>query len=82
MTAFEAPGITTHAWSRAEWVEATMPTWRTLVEPVAEGVGRAVGDAMRTQLQELGEGGLPEGSSLPGMDPRRCSARWSRCWPR
>ena len=51
VTAFEAPGITTHAWSRAEWVEATMPTWRTLVEPVAEGVGRAVGDAMRAQLQ-------------------------------
>jgi putative hydrolase len=70
VTAFEAPGVTTHAWSRAEWVEATMPTWRTLVEPVAEGVGRAVGDAMRTQLQELGEGGgLPEGMLPPGMDP-------------
>ena len=69
VTAFEAPGITTHAWSRAEWVEATMPTWRTLVEPVAEGVGRAVGDAMRTQLQQLGEGGLPEGMLPAGMDP-------------
>ncbi|NYG06174.1 putative hydrolase [Phycicoccus badiiscoriae] len=69
VTAFEAPGITTHAWSRAEWVEATMPTWRTLVEPVAEGVGRAVGDAMRTQLQQLGEGGLPEGILPAGVDP-------------
>ncbi|WP_241668343.1 zinc-dependent metalloprotease [Pedococcus bigeumensis] len=69
VTAFEAPGITTHAWSRAEWVEATMPMWRTLVEPVAEGVGRAVGDAMRAQLQELGEGGLPEGILPAGMDP-------------
>ena len=69
VTAFEAPGITTHAWSRAEWVEATMPTWRTLVEPVAEGVGRAVGDAMRAQLQQLGEGGLPEGILPAGMDP-------------
>jgi putative hydrolase len=69
VTAFEAPGITTHAWSRAEWVEATMPTWRTLVEPVAEGVGRAVGDAMRTQLQQLGEGGLPEGILPAGIDP-------------
>ncbi|WP_270888409.1 zinc-dependent metalloprotease [Pedococcus sp. 5OH_020] len=69
VTAFEAPGITTHAWSRAEWVEATMPAWRTLVEPVAEGVGRAIGDAMRTQLQQLGEGALPEGLLPAGMDP-------------
>ena len=69
VTAFEAPGISTHAWSRAEWVEATMATWGTLVEPVAEGVGRAVGDAMRTQLQQLGEGGLPEGLLPAGMDP-------------
>ena len=69
VTAFEVPGITTHAWSRAEWVEATMPTWRTLVEPVAEGVGRAVGDAMRTQLKQLGEGGLPEGLLPAGLDP-------------
>ncbi len=69
VTTFEAPGITTHAWSRAEWVEATMPMWRTLVDPVAEGVGRAVADAMRTQLQQLGDGGLPEGVLPPGIDP-------------
>jgi putative hydrolase len=69
VTTFEAPGMTTHAWSRAEWVEATMPTWRTLVEPVAEGVGRAVADAMRAQLHELGDGALPEGILPPGMDP-------------
>jgi putative hydrolase len=69
VTAFEAPGITTHAWSRAEWVEASMPVWRTLVEPVAEGVGRAVGNAMRTQLEQLGDGALPEGMLPPGIDP-------------
>lgn len=69
VTAFEAPGITTHAWSRAEWVEATMPAWRTLVEPVAEGVGRAIGDAMRAQLRQLGEGALPEGMLPAGVDP-------------
>ena len=69
VTAFEAPGITTHAWSRAEWVEASMPVWRNLVEPVAQGVGRAVGDAMRTQIGQLGEGALPEGLLPAGMDP-------------
>jgi putative hydrolase len=70
VTGFEAPGISTHAWSRAEWVEATMPTWRSLVEPVAEGVGRAISTAMRTQLEQLGEGALPEGMLPPGMDPK------------
>ncbi len=61
--------MTTHAWSRAEWVEASMPVWRTLVEPVAEGVGRAVGAALHTQLEQLGEGALPEGMFPPGVDP-------------
>ena len=69
VTALEAPGITTHAWSRSEWVEGTMDTWRGLVEPVAEGVTRAVGDAMRAQIQELGEGAVPEGMLPPGVDP-------------
>ena len=69
VTAFEAPAITTHAWSRADWVEGTMATWRTLVEPVAVGVTRAVGDAMRRQITQLGEGGLPEGLLPPGVDP-------------
>ena len=69
VTAFEAPGITTHAWSRAEWVEASMPVWRGLVEPVAEGVGRAVGDAVRAQISQLGDGALPEGLLPAGMDP-------------
>jgi putative hydrolase len=72
VTSFSAPGISTHAWSRAEWVEETMPMWRQLVEPVAEGVGRAVGDAMRAQIGELGdlpEGAVPEGLLPPGMDP-------------
>ena len=68
VTAFEAPGVTTHAWSRAEWVEATMPTWQALVEPVAEGVGSAVASAMRAQIQQLGDGALPEGMLPPGMD--------------
>jgi len=68
VTAFEAPGLTTHAWSRAEWVEATMPTWQALVEPVAVGVGSAVASAMRSQIQQLGDGALPEGMLPPGMD--------------
>ncbi len=60
------------AWSRAEWVEQTMPMWRRLVEPVADGVGAAVQRAMRDQLSQLGDGGMEQlqAMGLPaGMDP-------------
>ena len=62
-----------HAWSRAEWVDQTMPMWRQLVEPVAAGVSAAVVSAMRAQMGQLGGGDgqaeLAERPSLPsGMD--------------
>ncbi|WP_237689611.1 zinc-dependent metalloprotease [Cellulomonas fulva] len=50
------------AWSRAEWVEATLPTWRTLTEPVASSLSTALVDALGPQL-----GGL-SGDPLSG-DP-------------
>ncbi|NHA66905.1 zinc-dependent metalloprotease [Phycicoccus flavus] len=53
------------AWSRAEWVEATMPVWADLVEPVAEGVTEAVGSIMQGQLEDLPEDALPAG--MAGM---------------
>jgi hypothetical protein len=64
VTDLTTPGLTGVAWSRAEWVEATMPVWTDLVEPVAAGVTDAVGAALEGQLGqlgELGESGLPEG---------------------
>lgn len=36
----------TAAWSRAEWVESTMPVWKVLVEPVAEHVVAAMSTAL------------------------------------
>ncbi len=54
---------TPHAWSRAEWVEATLPTWRTLTEPVASSLSSAL-------VSALG-GSLPLGlddSEVPGLD--------------
>lgn len=65
-----AAPVTGVAWSGAEWVEATMPVWCRLVEPVAGGVGDAVSTAMGKQLGELAEhGGIPEGLVPPGMNP-------------
>jgi putative hydrolase len=66
VTDMPAPAGAVHAWSRAEWVDQTMPMWRELVEPVAEGVSTAVVAAMRSQMGQLDSGG--EGlTSIPGL---------------
>ncbi|MFF2022550.1 zinc-dependent metalloprotease [Streptomyces sp. NPDC058171] len=41
------------AWSRAEWVEATLPVWRELVDPVAERVGAAMGQVLPDEMQAM-----------------------------
>lgn len=41
------------AWSRAEWVEATLPVWRELVDPVAERVAGAMGDVLPEEMQAM-----------------------------
>ena len=73
-TTLASPAWRATGLSRAEWVEATMPRWFELIEPVSDGVTAATSDAMRKQVGELGPEAfgeaLPEG--LPeGFDPRR-----------
>ncbi|MDO5498399.1 MAG: zinc-dependent metalloprotease [Propionibacteriaceae bacterium] len=58
-TTFPATGGAVAVWSRAEWVENTMPTWRRLIEPVA--------DAMSEAMTESVAGGEAE-SPIPGLD--------------
>ncbi|OEV05913.1 zinc-dependent metalloprotease [Streptomyces oceani] len=41
------------AWSRAEWIEATLPVWKDLVDPVAERVGAAMGDVLPQEMQAM-----------------------------
>ncbi|NJP68816.1 zinc-dependent metalloprotease [Streptomyces spiramenti] len=41
------------AWSRAEWVEATLPVWKKLVDPVAERVGNAMGEVLPSEMQAM-----------------------------
>jgi putative hydrolase len=65
VTDLPAPTLHGTAWSRAEWVEATMPVWTGLVEPLAEGVGTAVGEALARQLRDLPAQALPP--ELSGM---------------
>ncbi|WP_448061818.1 zinc-dependent metalloprotease [Cellulomonas hominis] len=59
-----------HAWSRSEWVEQTLPSWRNLTEPVASSVSTALAGALSGQLGDLSElgAGLTLGDG-PAPDP-------------
>ena len=47
-------GVNTAAvWSRAEWVEETVDVWRRLVEPVAEHVVGAMGNALPEEAKNM-----------------------------
>ncbi len=79
-TTLAAPAWRATGLSRAEWVEATMPRWFELIEPVSDGVTAATSDALRKQMGELG----PEafGDALPpglpeGFDPRAMVEQWA-----
>ena len=51
-TDFAATSTLGRAWSRAEWVEATMDSWRQLTEPVAVSISEALSNAITTQMPE------------------------------
>lgn len=53
VTALPSGATSAVAWSRAEWVEATLPVWRDLVDPVAERVGAAMGDVLPEEMQAM-----------------------------
>jgi putative hydrolase len=44
---------TSAAWSRADWVEETIEVWRRLVEPVAEHVVSAMGNALPEEAKQM-----------------------------
>ncbi len=44
---------TTAAWSRADWIEETTSVWRVLVEPVAEHVVGAMGNALPEEARAM-----------------------------
>lgn len=60
-TSFSSATTSARAWSRAEWIEATLPTWKTLVEPVATKVVDAFGSGFH------GIPGIPGVPGVPGM---------------
>jgi putative hydrolase len=44
---------TTAAWSRADWIEETTAVWKVLVEPVAEHVVGAMGEAIPEEARAM-----------------------------
>jgi len=70
VTTLDPPNGEGLGWSRSQWVDATMPTWHALVDPVAQGVVRAVVESLKRQVDKLGDlGQLPEGlHPVPGLD--------------
>ncbi|MDN5854249.1 MAG: zinc-dependent metalloprotease [Actinomycetia bacterium] len=52
-TDLPAGATTSAAWSRAEWIEETSSTWRTLVEPIAEHVVGAMSEAVPDEAKQM-----------------------------
>ncbi|MFB7946201.1 zinc-dependent metalloprotease [Kitasatospora phosalacinea] len=52
-TEFPSTSSSAVAWSRAEWIEATLPVWKDLVDPVAERVGNAMGGVLPEEMQAM-----------------------------
>ena len=53
VTDFPPGAGTALAWSRAEWIEATLPVWKDLVDPVAEQVVGAMGGVVPEEMQAM-----------------------------
>ncbi len=73
---FPATTAAPEAWSRSEWLEATAPAWRVIVEPIAEHMQQVVGQSLpgaagqELDLTALSEN-LPEQlrEHVPRRDP-------------
>jgi putative hydrolase len=63
-TGFARGGRTIGAWSRAEWVEQTMPVWQQLIEPVATSIADAMEGALSFGAED--QPGLPP--QMQGME--------------
>lgn len=50
-TDFDPSRETPSVFSKAEWVEATLPTWRYLAGPVASSVSQALGGVLKDELE-------------------------------
>ncbi|MDO5080878.1 zinc-dependent metalloprotease [Buchananella hordeovulneris] len=66
VTDFAPTGLHRHAWSRAQWVEQTMPVWRQVMEPVAASAVEALSQAIAERVEA--DGLDLTGQDLPGLE--------------
>src|SRR6266699_1057736 len=59
-TSFSTGVRIAQAWSRSEWVEATLPVWSKLCDPIADRAVDAMGGMLAEDPGELGAGLPPE----------------------
>lgn len=70
---FPSSAAGAQAWSRSEWLVATMPVWQRIIAPIGEQVTGALttmvpqGQSLEDQLPEQLRGMLPEGMDLTAM---------------
>jgi putative hydrolase len=55
VTTFASGIRSTQAWSRSEWVEATLPVWSKLCDPIAAKAVEAMGGVFTFNPEDLGE---------------------------
>jgi putative hydrolase len=58
-TEFAASSTPVRALSRADWVEATLPHWQELAEPVAASAASSVEDTIKQQLDQESDEHIP-----------------------
>ncbi|WP_316667550.1 zinc-dependent metalloprotease [uncultured Propionibacterium sp.] len=63
VVSFEACPAPAQAWSRAQWIEDTMDSWRTIVEPVVTSIAGAMSSSLGGQAAAE----LPEMAQLTDM---------------
>ena len=69
-TEFNPSTLEPRVWSRAQWVEATLPTWKFLAGPVAASVSQALGGLLREEHESRPES---SGTDLIGaVSPTVC----------
>lgn len=72
---FPATGGEARTWSRSEWLEGTLPAWKTIVTPVAEHLQSSMQSVMpdQNEMPGLPEGLPPELAAMAGplMDMAR-----------
>jgi putative hydrolase len=54
-TSFPTGVRSAQAWSRSEWVEATLPVWAQLADPIAEKAVNAMGSMLNDAPADLGD---------------------------